>query len=68
MIPVVELQPITPLKIDPWDAVAVHVHALPMIGGPYGGWGDQDDLLVMRGDGSRCSNSGRSSATAAEFT
>jgi len=55
VIPVGELQPITPLEIDPRGTVAVHVYELPQIGGPSGGWHDHDDLLVMRGDGARCS-------------
>ncbi len=54
VIPLTHLPPPTPLRIDPRGTVAVHINQIPMIGGPYGD-GYHDDLLIMRGDGSRCS-------------
>ena len=51
VIPVAESQLTTPLKIDPRGTVAVHVQDLP----GFGLYGAHDGLLLMRGDGSRCS-------------
>ena len=53
VIPLTEPSAPAALTIDPQGKVAVHLKELPSIGGPYG-YGHHDDMLIMRGDGSKC--------------